>query len=64
MKLSREKIEKVMAEKFISQSDIAETLDVSNSTVSKYFKNHDRVRNKTIGRLAEALQVEVDEIIV
>lgn len=63
MQLSREKIKMVMAEKKISQRDIAETLDVATSTVSGYFKNCERVRGKTIGRLADALQVEIDEII-
>ena len=63
MKLNREKIDLVMAEKKISQGDIADFLDVSSSTVYKYLKNYDRVRVKTIGRLADALQVEIEEIV-
>lgn len=63
MTLSRNKIERIMAEKKLSQKDIADLIDVGTSTVSGYFKNADRVRNKTIGRLADALQVDIDEII-
>lgn len=63
MTLSREKIQLVMAQKRMSQSDIANLLDVSAAAVSSYFKNAEKVRSKTIGRLADALQVEVEEII-
>ena len=63
MKLSREKVDMIMCRKKFSQRDIAEALDVSTSTVSGYLTHCDRVMNKTIGRLADALQVEVEEII-
>ena len=63
MKLSREKVNMIMCRNKWSQRDIAEALDVSTATVSRYLKNCDRVMNKTIGRLADALQVEVEEII-
>lgn len=63
MILSKEKTKLVMAQRKMSQSDIANLLDVSAAAISGYFKNADKVRSKTIGRLADALQVEVEEII-
>ena len=63
MVLSKEKIKLVMAQRQMSQNDIANLLDVSAAAVSGYFKNADKVRSKTIGRLADVLQVEVEEII-
>ena len=63
MKLSIEKTHQIMAQRKMSQNDIANSLDVSAAAVSGYFKNADKVRSKTIGRLADALQVGVEEII-
>ena len=63
MKLSRNKVEMIMCRNKWSQRDIADALDVSTQAVSNYLKHCDRVMIKTIGRLADALQVEVEEII-
>lgn len=62
MKLSKEKIDVIMAEKMMSQRELSEKLDVSSSTVSGYFKNNNP-RKKTIGKIADALGVDVEEII-
>ena len=63
MVLNIEKVELIMAKQKLSQRDMADYLGVGTSTVSGYFKNPDRVRAKTIGRLSDALQVEIEAII-
>lgn len=63
MKLNREKVEMAMCQRKMSQSDIAKLLDVSTQAVNGYLRRCDKVMEKTIGKLADALQVEIDEII-
>lgn len=63
MILNVEKTQLVMAKKKMSQNDIANLLDVSAAAVCGYFKNANKLRSKTIGRLANALQVDIEEII-
>lgn len=62
MKLSKEKLDFILINRKMTQHDLAELMDATDSTVSRFLKNCESVRKKTIGRIADALQVEVEEI--
>lgn len=62
MKLSKDKVDIILINRKMTQHDLAELMDATDSTVSRFLKNCESARKKTIGRIADALQVEVEEI--
>lgn len=53
----------VMNEQGVSQRQLAEQIGVSSSVISRVLKNPDRSRVKTVRRIAEALDIELREIL-
>lgn len=62
MKISKDKVERVMVSRGITQSELAERMGVTTGNVSK-LKRNQSCRIKTAIRLCEALQCSVEEII-
>ena len=53
----------VMNEQGVSQRQLAEQIGVSSSVISRVLKNPDRSKVETIRRIAEALDIELREIL-
>ena len=62
MQLNKQNIMLLMAQKKLSIADLAERYGVTNQRMS-YILNCVQVKPKTAGKLAEALTVDVTEII-
>ena len=62
MKLSKEKIELIMATKYLSKTDIAEKCGITRQRVSCIL-NSENVQPKTAGMIAKSLGVGVTEIL-
>lgn len=63
MILDREKLQLLMAKKEMNASDLAKKGHISNSALYKYVKGTLNPSIKQIGKIANALEVDVTEII-
>lgn len=61
MKINRNKVDTILAEKKWSMSDLSRHMGVSPQAVLKYFKSN--ARPITVGRMANALDCGIDDII-
>jgi len=61
--LAASRLGRVARAKGVSQKELAERLGVSASFISKVFKQPDRSKVATLRKIAEALGVEVREIV-
>jgi DNA-binding Xre family transcriptional regulator len=57
------RLRQVLKDEGISQADLARRLSISPAVISRMLKDPDRSAVKTLRRVAEALQVDVHEII-
>ena len=63
MKLSKEKLQLVLANECMSMEDFADKVKVSRTSISKYLSGAREPRPKTIGKIAKALDVPVEKLI-
>ena len=63
MKISKEKLNIILARKGLSFTDMARRMKVDVTMISKINKDFDRFRPKTIGKIAKALDVDVTELL-
>lgn len=63
MKLNRKALEIAMAKAELSVADTAEASGVGLSSISKAINGKTALRRKSIGKLAKALGVEVEDLI-
>lgn len=64
MKIDTERISKLLAEKKLSVSEAAEIAGVSMSTMCNIKNGKVACSYKTIGKIADGLGVELDEIVI
>lgn len=62
MKVNKEAIEQIMAERLLNKTDIADMANISTATVSRIF-NGNEVSPKTAGLLARGLHVDIHTIL-
>ena len=63
MKLNSSKLKKIMANKELSVCELAKKASVSTASVSKYTRGLVEPSIKSIGKIANALNIDVEEII-
>ncbi len=63
MKISKAKLELVMAEKAVTVSDLANKTGISKVGVSRIKNGLQNARPATIGKIAKALNVPVENLI-
>ncbi|MDD4164916.1 MAG: helix-turn-helix transcriptional regulator [Eubacteriales bacterium] len=63
MRISKEKIKIYMANNCMTYDDLAKKSRVSRFTIQKMFANKVDTRPVTIGKIAKALNVKVEELI-
>ena len=64
MKIDTERINKLLAEKKLSVSEAAEIAGVSMSTMCKIKSGQATCSYKTIGKIADGLGVDLDDIVI
>lgn len=64
MILDRTKLKLLMAKHEMNASDLSKAGNISNSSLCKYIKGTLNPSIKQIGKIANALEVEVEEILV
>lgn len=64
MKIDTERINKLLAEKKLSVSEAAEIAGVSMSTLCNIKSGKTACSYKTIGKLADGLGVDLDDIVI
>lgn len=63
MILDSEQVLEILAHRTMRQKDLAIKIGVSESAISRYLKNPDKVRPKTVGAIADALDVPTEILI-
>lgn len=63
MKLNSSKLKKIMANKELSVCELAKKASVSTASVSKYTRGLVEPSIKSIGKIANALNIDLEEII-
>lgn len=63
MKLNSSKLKKIMANKELSVCELAKKASVSTASVSKYTRGLEEPSIKSIGKIANALNIDLEEII-
>lgn len=63
MKISKSKIQKIQAKKKLTQRDIAALLNFTPNYISLIINGKNNISPKTVGKIAEALEVDPDEIL-
>lgn len=65
MILNSKKIEILIAQKCLTFEDITKKSNLNSYTINKMLKNPDsKIRLKTIGKLAKALDVRIEDLII
>lgn len=63
MRLNRMKLQILMAKREMNASDLAKAGNLSNSSLCKYIKGTLNPSIKQIGKIANALEVDVEQIL-
>lgn len=62
MKINGKKFDILIAKRHLSFRDVAKKSNVSTTTLQN-LRNGDELMPKTVGKIADALQVEIEELI-
>lgn len=63
MKINRQKLQLAMANACLNMDDLAALAEVSRVSISKYLSGLRNPKPKTIGKIAKALNVPVENLI-
>lgn len=63
MKIKSEVINREMARKCLSTKELASITGLGLTTIARIKKNNEELRAKTIGIIAKALEIEVEQLI-
>lgn len=63
MKINKQKLEIAMANACLSMDDLAALAGISRVSLTKYVSSGTRPRTKTVGKIAKALNIRVEDLI-
>ena len=63
MKVNKQKLELAMANACMNMDDLSESAEVSRISISKYLLGLRNPKPKTLGKIAKALNVPVEQLI-
>lgn len=63
MKINKQKLQLAMANACLNMDDLAELVDISRVSISKYLSGLRSPKPKTLGKIAKALNVPVENLI-
>ncbi|MDY3872368.1 MAG: helix-turn-helix transcriptional regulator [Roseburia lenta] len=63
MKINKQKLQIAMANACLSMDDLAEIAKISRISLTKYISGNTEPRTKTLGKIAKALNVPVENLI-